>query len=176
MSLRVTKDDTGVGVSFIASAVIHLAVFLLLFWSGRQFPQHLAIQETYYVDVVNLPTAAPQSGSSAQKPGEAAAVTPPASVPPMVVPPTSRNVTKAITKLKPVAPKESAETESEFAERMAKLEGKAEAQQYEEKMQRLSSRKTVGGTKAWPRFAVNFMSLTPAPQATTEPSRFKATV
>lgn len=149
MSLRVTTVDTGVGVSFIASAVIHLAVFLLLVWWGRLYPPGLAIQETYYVDVVNLPAAAPQSGSFAQKPGEAAAVPPPASVPQMTVPPTSKSATKTIAKpAKPAAPQEAAETETEFAERMAKLEGKAEAQQYEEKMKRLSSRKTGGGTKA----------------------------
>jgi len=145
MSSRLSRIDSGLGVSFIVSAVIHLAVFLLLVWWGQQFPAHMAIQETYYVDVVNLPVANPQAGSSAQKPGEAEAVPPPAPKPPMMVPPPSRAVPKAIVKpLKPAAPQESAETESAFAERMAKLEGKAEAQQYEEKMKRLSSRTKSG--------------------------------
>ena len=66
MITRVSRIDTDVSVSFIASAVIHLAVFLLLVWWGRQFSPHLSIQETYYVDVVNLPVADPHSGSSAQ--------------------------------------------------------------------------------------------------------------
>jgi colicin import membrane protein len=145
MSSRLSKIDTGVGVSFIVSAVIHLAVFLLLVWWGRQFPAHMAIQETYYVDVVNLPVANPQAGSSAQKPGETGAAPPPAPAPAMTVPKPLKAAPKAIVKpVKPAAPQESAETESAFDERMAKLEGKAEAQQYEEKMKRLSSRTKAG--------------------------------
>jgi len=149
MSSRVSKIDTGVGVSFIASAVIHLAVFLLLVWWGRQFPPQMAIQETYYVDVVNLPVANPRSGSSAQKPSEAETAPPPAPATPMTAPTPSRPATKIGAKsVKPPVPQESAETESAFAERMAKLEGKAEAQQYEEKMKRLSNRtKTGSNTK-----------------------------
>ena len=80
MSSRVSRVDTGVGVSFIASAVIHLAVFLLLVWWGQLYPPQIAIQETYYVDIVSLPVADPQSGSSMQNPGEAEA--PPPFTPP----------------------------------------------------------------------------------------------
>lgn len=134
MSSRDTRIDTGVGVSFIASAVIHLAVFLLLVWWGRLFSSPLAIHETYYVDVVNLPVAAPKSGSSAQKPGESETAPAPVPSPSKVVP---------INRIKPTAPQESAETESAFAERMAKLEGKAEARHYEEKMKKLGSRKSA---------------------------------
>ena len=151
MSSCVTRSDTDVGVSIsvVVSAVIHLAVFLLLVWWGRLFPSHVAIQETYYVDVVNLPVANPRNGRSAQKPGEADAVPPPSSVPPMTVPapvrPAQKNGAKSV---KPAAPQESAESESAFAERMARLEGKAEAQQYEEKLKRLNNKKDAGGGKA----------------------------
>ena len=87
MNSRVAQIDTGAGVSFIVSAVIHLAVFLLLAWWGQQFPQQMTIQETYYVDVVNMPANAPQSGGSTQKPGESAAVPPtPVAAPVMAIP------------------------------------------------------------------------------------------
>ena len=46
MSSRVVKiDDTGLGVSLIASAVIHMAVFLLLALWGRLLPPQMVIQE-----------------------------------------------------------------------------------------------------------------------------------
>jgi colicin import membrane protein len=106
----------------------------------------LAIQETYYVDVVNLPAADPHSGRSAQKPGEAEAVPPPAPAPPMTVPPPSRAAPKTGTKFaKPTAPQETAETESAFAERMAKLERSTEARREEAVLDKLRSKVKAGG-------------------------------
>ena len=147
MSSSVSRIDTGVCVSFIASAVIHMAVFLLLAWWGQRFPRQMAIQETYYVDVVNLPTANPHSGSSAQKPGEAEAVTPPVAPPQMTTPPLSRIAPKTIARpVKPVAPQEPAETESAFAERMAKLERSSEARREEAILEKLRSKVKTGGS------------------------------
>jgi colicin import membrane protein len=135
------------GVSFIASAVIHLAVFLLLVWWGRLFSPQMAIQETYYVDVVNLPVPHPQSGSSAQKPGEAESVPSPAQAPPMAEPSPTRDATKTGTKfVKPVAPQEAAETESAFAERMAKLERNSETRREEAVLEKLRSKVKTGGS------------------------------
>jgi colicin import membrane protein len=150
MNSRVSIIDTGVGASFIASAVIHLAVFLLLVWWGQLFSPQMSIQETYYVDVVTLPTADPRLGGSAQKPAETESVPVPVAAPPITPPPVSKSTQKGGTKfVKPVAPRESVESESAFAERMAKLEGQAEAQQYEEKMKRLSSKtKAASNAKA----------------------------
>ena len=74
--------DTGMGVSFIVSAVIHLTVFLLVAWRGAHLAP-LKIQETYYVDVVNLPVAAPQSGSPDQKGSDSQ----PAPAPPKIAAP-----------------------------------------------------------------------------------------
>ncbi|HXE98063.1 MAG TPA: TonB family protein [Dongiaceae bacterium] len=149
MSLRVSRIDAGFGVSFIASAVIHLAVFLLLVWWGRLFPPRMAIQETYYVDIVTLPVANPQSGSPAQ--AEAA---PPAPAPPMTAPP-SKTITNAV---KRAAPRESAETESAFNERMAKLERAGEARREEAVLEKLRSKLKAGvpgagGTEAGSRYA-----------------------
>ena len=38
MTVRTSPADTGMGVSFTVSAVIHLAVFLLLAWYGSHRP------------------------------------------------------------------------------------------------------------------------------------------
>jgi colicin import membrane protein len=147
MSSRPSRIDTGMGASFIVSAVIHLAVFLLLVWWGQLFSPQMAIQETYYVDVVNLPAADPRSGSSAQKPGEAESAPPPAQTPPMAVPAPSRPVPKIGTKfVKPPAPQESTETESAFAERMAKLERNSETRREEAVLEKLRSKVKTGGS------------------------------
>ena len=147
MSSRPSRIDTGMGVSFIVSAVIHLAVFLLLVWWGQLFSPQTAIQETYYVDVVNLPVSNPQTGSSAQKAGEAESVPSPAQAPPMTPPPPSRSAPKIGTKfVKPIAPQESAETESAFAERMAKLERNSETRREEAVLEKLRSKVKVGGS------------------------------
>jgi len=138
-------------VSFIASAVIHLAVFLLLVWWGQLFSPPMLIQETYYVDIVNLPVAALQAGDSAQHQGEAAATPPSLPPPPLAAPSPSPTPTRAAAKtrtksVKPAAPQETAESDTAFAERMAKLAGKAEARQYEEKIKRMSNKVKEGGT------------------------------
>lgn len=150
MNSRVPQVDTGIGVSFTVSAVIHMAVFLLVAWWGQLFPLQMPIQETYYVDVVSLPVVSPQQGDAVQKNGESDATPAPAPVPLTPVPASAKNAPKSGTKaVKSVSPAESVETESAFAERMAKLEGKAEAQQYEERLKRLSSKKkATSSTKA----------------------------
>ncbi len=147
MSAKPLRIDTGMGVSFIASAVIHMAVFLLLVWWGQLYPSQMAIQETYYVDIVNLPVANPQSGSSAQKPGEAESAPPLAQPPPMAKPSPSKSVPKVGTKLvKPAAPQESVESESAFAERMAKMERNSEARREEAVLEKLRSRVKTGSS------------------------------
>ena len=124
-----SRIDTGAGVCFIASAVIHLTVFLLLVWWGRLQPPQTAFQETYYVDIVDLPTATPQAGTPAQKTENAVSAPPPAVPQAMTVPLPAKTPPKIITKPgKLTAPQESAETESAFTERMDKLKRNREAQ------------------------------------------------
>lgn len=146
----VSRIDTGAGVCFIASAVIHLTVFLLLVWWGRLFPPQTAFQETYYVDIVNLPVADPQAGSSAQKADEAVPMPPPTAPQKMTVPVPAKTPPKIITKPgKTPPPRESAETESAFAERMAKLESSREARSEEAALEKLRSKvKGAAGSKA----------------------------
>jgi type IV secretory pathway VirB10-like protein len=142
MSSRAARIDTGVGVSFITSAVIHLAVFLLLVFSGGLIPRQFAIQETYYVDMVTLPTAAPEPGSPAQE-SEAASqpANPPLPTPPVVAQPPARSAPKApASTAKPSPQQEPAVTDSDFAERMAKLESSTEARREAEVLAKLRSK------------------------------------
>jgi colicin import membrane protein len=159
MDSRAAKIDSGLGVSFAASAVIHMAVFLLLVVTGSLSPSKVIIQETYYVDVVNLPTADPQSGSSGQKADESAAVAspPPAALPPpMKLPLLSKAAPKAVNVPGKAAVKaaktgplqEAAESESSFNERMAKLESNIDARREEAVLEKLRSKaKKAAGTK-----------------------------
>jgi colicin import membrane protein len=153
MNSRPLAKDTGMGVSFIVSAVIHLTVFLLVLWSGGLIVP-LKIQETYYVDIVNLPVAAPRAGSPSQKGNEAqqAPAPPKTPAPPMALPkPDTSAVTtpskqqKTATKVKDSA----VDQDREQAERMAKLERKAEARQEEAVLARLREKvKSQGAGRA----------------------------
>jgi len=138
------------GVSFIISTVIHMAVFLLFAWYGSHRAP-LKLEETYYVDVVNLPVASPRSGNPAQKGNDAlpapAALKAPSA--PMALPtPAKPGPAKAIKP--PVKGSETgAESASEFAERMAKLERVAEARQEEAALARLRDKvRTQGSGRA----------------------------
>jgi len=150
MIARTSTADTGLGVSFIASAVIHLAVFLLLAWYGSHRAP-LKLEATYYVDVVNLPVAAPQAGSPAQKGNDAhqAPAPPPAAAPPMALPTPPKPAAKAQTAKPPATPNKASEAASEAsseAEHMAKLERMAEAKQEEEALARLRERSRSQGS------------------------------
>jgi len=141
------------GVSFIISAVIHLAVFLLLLWWGQLFPPTMAVQETYYVDVVNLPVADPRAGSPARKGNESETPPPPpAPEPPLSMPTPPQPNAKGRTAKNGKAEKtEKLDTSSDaaFAERMAKLESKAASQQEEATLEQLRKKlKATGSGKA----------------------------
>jgi colicin import membrane protein len=130
------------GVSFIVSAVIHLTVFLLVAWgAGRMTP--LKIQDTYYVDIVNLPVAAPQAGSPSQKGSDVLpAPTPPKTpVVPMAVPKPTAKSQPGKPQKAPVKSKVSnAESSDEFAERMAKLKQADEAKQADAAIARMQEK------------------------------------
>lgn len=140
------RADTGVSVSFVASAVIHLAVFLLLVWYGRLFPPQAAIQETYYVDVVSLPVHEPTPGSSARMPAEAVPEFPVAPELPMAEPlHPPRIIPKKTTKpVMPTPPQKPEATDSYFAERMAKLERSTEARREQAVLEKLRSKVKAG--------------------------------
>jgi colicin import membrane protein len=153
MTARQPIKDTGMGVSFMASTVIHMTVFLLLAWYSSHRPP-LKVAETYYVDVVNLPVASPQAGSPGQKESGSQAATPPkAAETPMALPakPKAGSTTAGAKPIKAPAAVKTATSESsaEFAERMAKLERAAEARQEEATLARLRDKvKNQGSGRA----------------------------
>jgi colicin import membrane protein len=135
------------GVSVIVSTVIHLTVFLLLAWYGsHRVP--IKIAETYYVDVVNLPVAAPRAGDPARKgsdvaPAPAAPKTP---KPPMALPEKPKAGAKAQKPAQSKTPTKESESASDFAERMAKLERASEARQEEAALARLREKVKAQGS------------------------------
>jgi colicin import membrane protein len=161
MISRQLAKDNGMGVSFIVSAVIHLTVFLLVLWGGGLMAP-VKIQETYYVDVVNLPVADPRSGSPAQKGNDAqpAPAPPKATAPPMALPippmPPPKSA-KPGQKAQPAKPLKSpantkdttSESSAEFEDRMSKMERKAESRQEEATLARLREKvKNQGSGRA----------------------------
>lgn len=136
MTALQATSERGFGASLAASAVIHLLVFLALFWWNWLAPASLVKQETYYVDIVNLPVAAPRAGTPAQN---TEAPLPPAPEQQMALPAPKKpepagkpqKNQKSAAKAKPVAEAES------FAERMARLEGKVESREGEAKLEQL---------------------------------------
>lgn len=148
MDSRSSRVDNGVGVSFVVSAVIHMAVFLLLAWWGQLYPSQMAIQETYYVDIVNLPVADPRAGNPAREPGITEAPPPSAPPPPITASKPSLVTPKGITKhAKPTATQSSGETESALNEQFAKLERNAEARREEAVLEKLRSKVKTGRSK-----------------------------
>lgn len=148
MTLRQSTFEGAFGISLIASTVVHLAFFLLLIWSGRLFPATPPAQETYYVDVVNLPVASPRAGSPTQQGDDLEAPPPPALEKDMALPaprsPETRPKVPPPTKL---AEKVKADTESDaFAEKMAKLQGKSDDQQQQAVLEQLRRKVAASGS------------------------------
>jgi len=133
-----SKADTGMGISVCISTVIHLAVFLLLFWYGSN-TLPTTREETYYVDVVNLPVADPRAGSPTQQGNDTPAPPPP--VPAEMTAPSPTAPAKAVAQTKqqksPAARNQNAQQASDLSDRLAKLQQKQEAQQEEATLARL---------------------------------------
>jgi len=139
---RQSRSDTGFGVSMFFSTVIHLTVFLLLFWFGGTTLQ-LNKEETYYVDVVNLPVSDPRAGSPTQK-GDDTPSPPPAAANEMALPAPPAKTPPIKQQLKPAS--KAAESSAEFSERMAKLQKKQEAAQEEAVLARLREKVKGNGS------------------------------
>lgn len=146
---RQARVDAGIGVSFLVSTVIHLAVFLLLLWWGKLFPAGMAVQETYYVDVVNLPVADPRSGSPVQKgnDSENAPALPAPPVNSMSLPEKARPAAKAALKPGSALPKTSAESpDAAFDKQFEKIQKKVADRQVEEAIARVNSKVKSSGS------------------------------
>jgi colicin import membrane protein len=146
MTALQATSDRGFGASLAFSTVIHLLVFLAFFWWNWLAPTNLVKQETYYVDIVNLPVAAPQAGTSAQKGPEAEPPAPIAHEQMALPAPRKPEPAKVLKNAKtPVKAKPIAEAET-FEEKMARLEGKVESREQEAKLESLRRKVTTSGS------------------------------
>jgi colicin import membrane protein len=149
MTALQATSERGFGVSLAVSGIIHLLVFFALFWWNWLSPAAMVKQETYYVDIVNLPVVAPQAGTPSQKGPEAEPSAPPAPKQMALPTPKKPQPTKPLkNQKKPDKAKPAAEAES-FAERMARLEGKVESREEEAKLEQLR-RKVAAGNRGKP--------------------------
>jgi colicin import membrane protein len=138
MNDRPSTTDPGMGISFAVSTVIHLTVFLLLFWYGNQM-RPMKVVETYYVDIVNLPVVSPRAGSPTQKGDDReAAPTPRTPETPMSLPQQPGKVTKT-------APSSQKE-ESKLEDTLSKLKGKAEAREQDRRLEQLRNKLASPGS------------------------------
>lgn len=122
--------DTGFWSSLPISVIFHLAVYGLLAW--LHFLPSLPIPEgdVYYVDVVNLPVASPQAGTSSTSTDTKAPSTPSPPVqaePEMKLPTKTAPKQATIAKSKTAPLKDDGETSREFEERLARLERASDA-------------------------------------------------
>ncbi|MDK9717449.1 MAG: TonB C-terminal domain-containing protein [Trichlorobacter sp.] len=142
----VARKDTGLGVTTALSVTFHVAAFAFLVWWQQLMPDPGPVQTTYYVDVVNLPVADPRAGSPTES-GNELKPAPPAPTPPAMAVPAAPSKTVSGKKLTTSPVTESAA----FQERMAKLEGKVDAQRqtaaFEELRKKVAARGKVGMPK-----------------------------
>ena len=142
----VARKDTGLGVTTALSVAFHAAAFAFLVWWQQLIPDLGPVQTTYYVDVVNLPVADPRAGSPTET-GNEKMPAPPAPTPPAMA------VPKAPTKTAPgKKPTTAPTTESAaFQERMAKLEGKVDAQRQTAAFEALRKKVAARGRVGMPK-------------------------
>lgn len=139
-----SRRDAGIGISFFLSAFLHLAVFLLLLTWNNLFPVHMTPEATYYVDIVNLPVAAPQQGASSQSKTAPAPVPPPQTAPKSSMtlpqPAIKKPVTSKVSK--PAETGKTAVEADDFEKRMNRLQNVAESRQQEENIERMRNKVT----------------------------------
>lgn len=149
MTTRRATSDRSFGVSLGASIVFHLLCGVSLVWWQGLASTPLVQQETYYVDVVNLPVASPRAGNPTQQ-GNMAEASPPPQVEEksMTLPPPKKQVdTGTQNKAAKPAPHDAPDTESDaFAKKMAKLEGRVASGQQEAAVERLRRKVAAGGS------------------------------
>jgi colicin import membrane protein len=136
--------DTGLGISITASVTFHVVAFALLIWWQQLIPDLGPVQATYYVDVVNLPVANPRSGSATQT-GNEEVPAPQTPAPAAMKAPAAP--AKPASGKKPAPAGDSAA----FQDRMAKLEGKVDADRQAAAFEALRKKVASKGKVGMPR-------------------------
>lgn len=140
----VDRKDTGLGVSVTLSVAFHAAAFAFLIWWQQLMPEIGPVQTTYYVDVVNLPVADSRSGSPTQTGNEEI----PAS---QVTAPDAMTAPVLATKATPAKKSAPAGESAAFEDRLAKLEGKVDAQRQAAAFEALRKKVAAKGKVGMPR-------------------------
>jgi colicin import membrane protein len=141
---RIMTRDPGLGRTLAFSLLLHVAVYGIIFRFG-QFNSYKPVAQTYYVDIVNLPVANPQSGTPSKQEKTPEAL-PSTSRQEMEMPVQHREKAKTPV-AKPVQHQEKqktpvasspaknvkkdftdSETEENFSKRIAHIENKVESQ------------------------------------------------
>jgi colicin import membrane protein len=127
---RTMTRSPGLGWTLAFSMLLHVAVYGIIFKFG-DFNPYKPVAQTYYVDIVNLPVANPQSGTPS-RPEKTPEALPSSSKQEMTMPVQQREKAQ-----KPVAPSpvknvkkniKPLVTEEEFSKRLAHIENKVESQ------------------------------------------------
>jgi colicin import membrane protein len=143
------KKDPGLGGMFAFSLLLHLSLFGIVYQLNNFLRPYHREAQTYYVDLVNLPVANPQSGTpSTSKKSSSPSPVParqemklPANVQKKAGSPAASPTAKKV--LKEIKP---AETGKEFAERLAHLEKKVEEKHEESAIESIREKAASGRT------------------------------
>lgn len=128
--LKIKKNELALQPMVWTSAAVHLMAALLI--ASYQITGTIKEAPSYYVDILELPAAAPQSGLSAGRNGPPPLPETPPSPKEMTLPapPDHRNTSPAPARPAPEAPparQPEVADSKEFEEKMARLEREAEA-------------------------------------------------
>lgn len=129
------------------SIIIHLLLFLLLVRLSALQWRRAVSAPVYYVDLVNLPVAHPRTGmpTPAGNNGPAPLVSPPAKEA-MKPPAKVGKVAKVkVPPLKPPPPRQAAESDREFQERLARLQRQTEERHEASALEALRQKVTTAG-------------------------------
>jgi colicin import membrane protein len=135
MTKRANKSGSRFGACLVFSALLHLAVFAFVAWWQQLYPSMPVANSTYYVDVINLPVADPQSGSAGQF------ASPEAAEPP--------DQAAMQTPSRAASPKANSDS-SNFQQQMANLESRAEERRQAAVLESLKARAAAAGRSGMP--------------------------
>lgn len=129
MNRRILSRDPGIGRTLAFSMLLHVAVYGIIFRFGH-FNSYQPVAQTYYVDIVNLPVANPQSGTPS-RPEKTPESLPSASRQEMAMPVQQKEKAEKTVAPAPVkTPKKvatSKESDEDFSKRLSKIENRVES-------------------------------------------------
>lgn len=153
MSAGIQKRDQGFGGMLFASVVFHLVVFFGFSYIAVTGTMKIA-EQVYYVDVVNLPVASPQSGEPSSTVKVAPPQAAPAASPPHAAasaPAAPKAASMALKKQgakksvsPPAAATGSGETADEFQKRLSGIRRSVESEEHDEALAAIRARLQKG--------------------------------